>query len=375
VNKKLFTDPPDASPPGDFLEIDSPKIANTSQSANSYGSPTEEVPPPAPASDCPEIEISDPMESPQNQEEDCSSIKDLAIPISIKKGTPETPYNVFYEIEVTEYKISQKVQPKDEKIPDQCPSIENISINGSDMVEMPSETLDFNDATETEPEAESYLENFAENLHFTPPDSPAQESPPEIYNEQMVELILTSRDTSQQKISQIIPYILKSSASDNLSSSDFDAEDESSPTLSQKAIPPAQTQLSRVTLIKNLSACSFQNIQIMDASCDYLGLGFGDLSGVDKVGLSSQEDTKIESDHNIFGPEGKKTWNTSFGCSSAETLDVFVVGGMGCKVDQHIKNIFGINKKQSYELLSARADGGNGRRVGDSQNLDVSEAE
>lgn len=315
------------------------------------------------------------MQSRQNQEEDYSSIKDLAIPITNKKGTPETPYNVFYEIEVTEYKISQKVQPKDEKIPDQCPSIENISINGSDMVEMPSETLDFNDATETEPEAESYLENFAENLHFTPPDSPAQESPPEIYNEKMVELILTSGDTSQQKISQIIPYILKSNASENLSSSDFDAEDESSPTLSEKAMPPAQTELSRVALIKNLSACSFQNIQIMDASCDYLGLGFGDLSGVDKFGLSSQEDTKIESDQNILEPEGKKTLvrNTSFGCSSAETLDVFVVGDLGCKVDQHIKNIFGINKKQSYELLSGRADGGDGRGVGDNQNLDVSE--
>jgi hypothetical protein len=248
------------------------------------------------------------------------------------------------------------------------------------MVEMPSETLDFNDATETEPEAESELENFAQNLHFTPPDSPAQESSPEIYNEQMVELILTSQDTSHQKISQVIPYILKSNPSENLSSSDFDAEEQSSPTVEQEAIPPAQIQLSRVALIKNLSACSFQNIQIMDASCDYLGLGFGDLSGVDKFAVSSQEDTKIEYDQNILEGQGKKTLvrNTSFGCSSAETLDVFVVGDLAgdqsCKVDQHIKNIFGLNKKQSYELLTGRADSETERNLGDYQNSNISEA-
>ena len=96
--------------------------------------------------------------------------------MSIKKGTPETPYNVFYEIEVTEYKISQKLPTNPEKITDYSPSIENTSINGSPMVEMPSETLDFNSATETEPEAESDLENFVQNLHFTPPSSPPQES-------------------------------------------------------------------------------------------------------------------------------------------------------------------------------------------------------
>ena len=126
-----------------------------------------------------------------------------------------------------------------------------------------------------------------------------------------------------------------------------------------------------LALNKNLSACSFQNIQIMDASCDYLG--FGDLSGVEKFGLS-QEGTRTDSDQNILGGKGEKRLlrNTSFGCSSKETWGVGVGGGVarggGSEVGRSGKEVFGGGKKESYGLGNGQADSGNQNNFVDCQN-------